>query len=465
MSLPGLPDTHAGGRLWSSEELTSLASGWREIVDEIVGTQPCAVAVSGSAEGLALLAAGSARRPPLVVLGDAVSGQAKALPQGMHVMVPPSLAHLADAWRVEGLRPIVLPADATSTAALMPLQTDGFVIFTSGSTGVPKPAFRPTSHIVAGATARASALGLGPGAGLAGGVSFGAGQGVVHAVTAMVLRGRLRILSRVDYREALSAVEDAHVACWRVSAQFADVLGRVPLSRVPRVPPVCLLSSAVGDAVCARFESRFGVPLRGVYSSTETGAIAVEAAPAADVVRGTVGRPLPGVQVSIGDAPTDDSGVSDVPARVWVRSPWQMAGYGLPPSAVRPGDVDGWWPTRDLATRAADGRLRLHGRLDDCIRTREGRLVNLEAVAERIRTVDGVSAVVVVPLPAEVGVSFGAVVEHSRDRADDLREQMGHVLDEWARPRILRIVDALPRLANGKPDRLACLALLGGAPT
>lgn len=465
MLQPGLPDTYAAGRLWSSDELSCLAAGWRDVIDEVVGTEPCAVAVTGSAEGLALLAAASGRRAPVVVLGDVVAGQAAALPPGLPVMLPPSLAPMADACGAAGLRPVLLPDGASSTAPFIPLQTDGFVIFTSGSTGAPKPVFRPTSHVVDGAMARARALGLGEGDGLAGGVSFASGQGVVHALTAMMLRGRLRLLGRVDYREVLSAVADPLVACWRVSAQFADVLGRVPLSHIPRVPSLCLISSAVGDAVYDRFHTRFGVPLRGVYSSTETGAIAAESAPAADVVRGTVGHPLPGVSIAIGDEPTDDGGDADTSGRVWVRSPWQMAGYGLPPVVERPGDRDGWWPTRDLASRESDGRLRLLGRLDDCIRSREGRLVNLEAVAARIRNVDGVSAAVVVPMPADVGVSFGAVVESTAVDVGELRERLASALDEWARPRAVRVVPSVPRLANGKPDRLACLALLSGAPT
>jgi acyl-coenzyme A synthetase/AMP-(fatty) acid ligase len=461
---PGLPDTHASGRLWSSEELTALAAGWRDIVDEVVGTQPYAVAVTGSAEGLALLAAASARRAPVVVFGETLAGQGATLPRGMRVMVPPSLVHTADACRAEGLRPFLLPVTASSRAPFTPLQTDGFVIFTSGSTGVPKPVFRPARHVMAGAMARAQALGLRAGDGLAGGVSFSSGQGVVHAVTAMLLRGRLRVLGRVDYREVVSAVEDPLVACWRVSAQFADVLGRVPLERIPRMPSVCLVSSALGDAVYDRFERRFGVPLRGVYSSTETGAIAVDAAPASEVVRGTVGHPLPGVSLAIGDHPSTAGATTGTPGRVWVRSSWQMAGYGVPPSVARPGEIDGWWPTRDLASLDPDGRVRLRGRLDDCVRTREGRLVNLEAVAERIRDVDGVSAVVVVPMSADVGVSFGVVVESDEVDVPALRERLGRRLDEWARPRAFRVVPGLPRLDNGKPDRLACLALLSGAP-
>lgn len=462
MQQPGLPDTYAAGRLWSSDELACLAGGWRDLIDEMVGTERCAVIVSGTAEGLTLLAAASARRAHVVVLGDVHAGQTAALPRGMWVVVPPSLAPMSDALRAQGFRTLALPAQAASSAPFSPLQTAGFVIFTSGSTGAPKPVFRPTSHVTAGAMARAAALGLGAGDGLAGGVSFASGQGVVHAVTAMMLRGRLRIVGRVDHREVLSAVQDPHVACWRVSAQFADVLGRIPLSHVPRVPRVCLISSAVGPGVYERFESRYGVPLRGVYSSTETGAVAVDAAAPDAVVRGTVGHPLPGVRVAIGDTPVGAPPAPGTSGRVWVRSPWQMAGYGLPPAVERPGDLDGWWPTRDLASFDPDGRLRLHGRLDDCIRTREGRLVNLEAVAERVRGIEGVSAAVAVPMPADVGPSFGVVVESDHLDVRELRERFGSTLDEWARPRVLRAVPCLPRLANGKPDRLACLALLSG---
>lgn len=465
MLSPRLPDVHASGRMWHAAELHARAATWRDAIDDVVGSGSvgCAVAVPGSAEGIALLAAGLSRRAPLVVVGDtAESWAAGALAAVPALALPPSLSHLADAARSRGLAPILLPDASSSTAPPLDLlSTQGVVVSTSGSTGAPKPVFRPMSRMVAGAMARATALDLRPGDGLVGSVGLASGQGVVHAVTAFMLGGPLHIVGRVDYRELLGALADPAVACWRATAQFAELLGRVPMPSVPRVPPIVLVSSAVSELVHERFVSRFGVPLRGAYSSSESGAIAVDAGPAAEVVAGTVGRPLAGVEVVIGDRPDGTMATPDTSGRIWVRSPWLMAGYGVPPALTWPGDDAGWLATRDLGQLERDGRLRLMGRLDDCVRTREGRLVNLEAVAAQLREVPGVRAVQVLPLVRDAGPTFGALIESDLASAL-LRERIGHSVEEWARPRVLAVLPELPRLPNGKADRLACLSLLDG---
>jgi O-succinylbenzoic acid--CoA ligase len=142
-----------------------------------------------------------------------------------------------------------------------------------------------------------------------------------------------------------------------------------------------------------------------------------------------------------------------------------MAGYGFPPDLER-GDVDGWWPTQDLGRLRADGYLVLGGRRDDAIRTRDNRTVNLAAVAACLCDIDGVADAVVVPVDTPSGRSFGAVVEREQGLTiGEVRMKLADALPAWSRPRALAMVPALPRLPNGKPDRLACAKLLAETPS
>ena len=142
-----------------------------------------------------------------------------------------------------------------------------------------------------------------------------------------------------------------------------------------------------------------------------------------------------------------------------------MAGYGFPPALERPGAVDGWWPTRDLGALDAHGYLTLAGRMDDAIRTRDNRLVNLSLVATALREIPGVTEAVVVPLGSAAGVTFGAVVQCGPGLTlAEVRRGVADALPPWSWPRSLRLVPALPRLPNGRADRRGCIALLETAP-
>jgi O-succinylbenzoic acid--CoA ligase len=465
---PRMPDVCVSGQWSSSQSLAGAADGWVAVVDERVGAGAvCAAALPSSAEGIALLGALSSRMPAFVALsGDpAAWPDAPLLRSGLPLVLPPSLAILRDEAARRGFAPVVLPPPSPAPrGGTRPwLTTDGVVVLSSGSTGAPKVVFRPMARIVAGIVARNQALGLAQGDGLVGGVPLSSGQGVVQVVTAMILGGAIGILRPRDHRDALALLEQPAFTLWRATPHYADVLGRCALASVPRMPPLCVLSSPVSARVFAAFRDRYGVPLRQTYSSTETGVVTVDGGPAPTVVHGSVGFAVDGVRVCIGDSPWRQVPAGTT-ARVWVKSPWLMAGYGAPPDVAPRDDVDGWWGTQDRGALDGDGRLTLDGRIDDAVRTRDGRLVNLADVANALAALPGVRHVVALPIDGDSGAAVGAVLECEDGVTFELlRPAISGGLPSWTRPRHTVIIPELPRLASGKPDRLACLALLAKA--
>lgn len=154
------------------------------------------------------------------------------------------------------------------------------------------------------------------------------------------------------------------------------------------------------------------------------------------------GAPLPGVDVRI-----ERSG------EVLVRGPVLFDGYEGEPARTAAAFRDGWLVTHDLGHWAEDGRLRIDGRADDVIIS-GGVKVPAAAVARTLARAQAVHDVVVVGVPdAEWGERVVAVVEAGdRVRLDDLRDLIEP--RTWA-PRQLVLVGELPRLPNGKPDRVA----------
>ncbi len=467
-----VPSVHAAGGVRSSDEVEAMAARWHGEIERVAGAsgRTLAVALPGNAEGVALFAAMSARPDWMILLPpDARSWTGLGLPDGLTIILPPSLASMADpARRVASFVHLLTESaasDGVRTNGLALLRSEGVVLFTSGTTGAPRPVFRPMQALVSAVRARLDGLGLRPGEGLIAGVALGHGHGLMRLLCAMQLGGPFGLLEPLDHRAALSLLAQPQFGCWSATAHYADVLGRCRLSGPAVVPRICLLSSAVAPTTSQAFLERFGVPLRQNYSSTETGIIAGDYGPPDDVDSATVGRPLSGVEVRIGERPDAALPGGEV-GRIWVRSPWQMTGYGFPPRVDRPGIVDGWWPTRDMGALRVDGRLVLAGRIDDCIRTREGRLVNLAVIAQRLQDLDGVREAIVLPIPGAAGASFGAVIACSDPlTAAALKRLVGEALPDWARPRAMVRVPALPRLPGGKIDRRACVGWLLSPPS
>jgi O-succinylbenzoic acid--CoA ligase len=158
------------------------------------------------------------------------------------------------------------------------------------------------------------------------------------------------------------------------------------------------------------------------------------------------GVPFDGVGLAIGGD-----------GRVRIGGPTLFDGYEGDPAATREALVDGWFVTSDAGRLDEDGRLQLLGRMDDMV-VSGGVNVPAAAVARRLREHPAVTAAEVLGVPDEEwGNRLVAYVVAADGRSVDLDELRDWVAGahprSWA-PRRLVVLDALPTLGNGKPDRL-----------
>jgi o-succinylbenzoate---CoA ligase len=154
------------------------------------------------------------------------------------------------------------------------------------------------------------------------------------------------------------------------------------------------------------------------------------------------GRPLDGVEIRI-----DEDG------QVLLRGPMLFDGYEGEPDRTAAAFRDGWLLTNDLGHWAEDGRLRIDGRADDVIIS-GGVKVPARSVATMIHAGIPGPAVEVIGVPdPEWGERVVAVV--AATNAISLDHLRGLVEPrEWA-PRQVVVVEDIPLLPNGKPDREA----------
>lgn len=117
------------------------------------------------------------------------------------------------------------------------------------------------------------------------------------------------------------------------------------------------------DALKAWY-GRLGLPLQEVYAMTENcGGCTLM--PLDDMRPGTVGMPLPGVQIK-----TDEH-----TGEVLMRAPWLMKGYYKDPEKTAQVLRGGWLHTGDQGELAQDGYLRLTGRVSDTFKSAKGKYI------------------------------------------------------------------------------------------
>ena len=155
---------------------------------------------------------------------------------------------------------------------------------------------------------------------------------------------------------------------------------------------------------------------------------------------GSVGKPLPGVEVRVVDPDTGTDVEEGVVGELWVDSNQNVA--------------EGWLHTGDLARRDADGYIYPSGRLSDTI-NRGGEKFGPIEVEEALRTHPAVTDVAVAGISdEEMGQRVGAAVV--ADQPVTLEELRSHCRDRIAYfklPERLMIVDGIPYSATGKVNR------------
>ncbi|SBN64121.1 O-succinylbenzoic acid--CoA ligase [Curtobacterium sp. 9128] len=371
---------------------------------------------------------------PLVRLG---ASDPLAVLRGLEAALAGGPALLPVAEGVPAL-PTPAPADVEQRVAL--------VVETSGSTGTGKRVALSSEALLAGAAAADAALG-GPG-------------GWVLALPTHYIAG-LNVLTRsIAAGTTPSVVAPGHFEAGAF-ADAADQLATGPAAprRYTSLVPVQLArvlddprataALAGFDAVLVGGQSTPG-PLReravaaGVHVVTTYGASETSGGCVYD------GQPFGTVRTELVDG------------ELLLHGPMLAEGYlgDADRTAATFVERDGlrWYRTGDAAT-LDDGRVRVLGRLDDVIIS-GGEKVPLGLVERHVRELPGQDAAVVTRRDSGEWGEVPVVVTATPLDLDTVRAHVGAALGRAARPAEVLVVDRVPMLASGKPDRRAIRALV-----
>jgi malonyl-CoA/methylmalonyl-CoA synthetase len=359
--------------------------------------------------------------------------------------------------------------DADARFPEPPGEAPALIVYTSGTTGAPKGAVLPRRAIAADLDGLAQAWEWTEADALVHGLPLFHVHGLVLGVLGPLRRGgRLEHVGRFTSEAVADALARGGTMLFGVPTMYhrlaADAEHSAELRDALRRARLLVSGSAGLPGVDRRrIEALTGQRVLERYGMTET--LITTAAPAAgDRPAGTVGPPVPGVEIRLRDddgalvEPGDEATIGEIE----VRGPTLFTGYLNRPDATAEVLRDGWFRTGDLATRDAGGALRIVGRrATDLIKTGgykvgagevEGALLEHPAVAE---------AAVKGEPDDDLGERIVAWIVLRDGAPADPRELADHVaalLSPHKRPRDVRILAALPRNEMGKVLKAALTA-------
>jgi o-succinylbenzoate---CoA ligase len=366
--------------------------------------------------------------------------------------VPDAPATLIPAIRaaLDGTGPAVLPLAEGETAPEVPDRVPlpvAVVVRTSGTSGVPKAVAVSSGALLASAAATESALG-GPGEwvlALPGHYIAGV-QVIVRAIAAGTepvplapgpfdaVAFALTVLGLPADRRWYTAVVPTQLHRIVEASERGDPRVREAIQGLDAV----LVGGGRLPADLAARADAAGVRVRRTYGASETAGGCVYD-----------GVPLAGVEVRIADGEVQLSG--PMLAEGYLGQPERTAAAFLEEPGRR------WYRTGDAGEWDGE-RLSVTGRLDDVIVT-GGEKVSLGLVERAVQALPGLEDALVVRAADPEWGDVPVVIATTAVPLETVRDGVAAVLGRVAAPRRIVVVNAIPLLRSGKPDRRALAAL------
>ncbi|WP_374468817.1 AMP-binding protein [Phenylobacterium sp.] len=320
------------------------------------------------------------------------------------------------------------------------------IIYTSGTTGRSKGAMLSHGALAANAVALHQAWGITPDDVLLHALPIFHVHGLFVALHCAFLSGCPMVwLAKFSDGEVLAGLSRATVMMG-VPTFYTRLLAN-PAFGAEAAAGVRLFisgSAPLLPSTFAEFEARTGQRILERYGMSE--AVIITTNPLhGERIAGSVGFPLPGVELRIGGG--EETGVIEI------RGPSVFGGYWrMPEKTAEEFTADGFFVTGDVGRQDADGRVWISGRAKDLIIS-GGYNVYPKEVELVLDETSGVveSAVIGVPHP-DFGEAVVAVVIGRGEEAALIAEARRQ-LAAYKAPKRVVFVDELPRNAMGKVQK------------
>ncbi|HZX68289.1 MAG TPA: AMP-binding protein [Candidatus Elarobacter sp.] len=275
----------------------------------------------------------------------------------------------------------------------------------------------------------------------------------------LVAGGRALLRERFDAPSVIAALAGGDATMFfGVPTMYVRILEQAGDVRFDRVRLFVSGSAALPATVHEEFARRFGIAILERYGSTEFG-FALSNRYDGPRYAGTVGFPLPGVDVRLADPNTGELVGAGATGEILVHGPNVFAGYWRNGSATESAfahDAGGrlWYKSGDLATFDPERGYAINGRLKELVISGGFNVYPIEVETELLR-IPGIRAAALIGQPdaarGEIPVAFVEVDDgFDPDAALALLRER---LASFKVPKALYTIEALPRNAMGKVEK------------
>jgi long-chain acyl-CoA synthetase len=344
-----------------------------------------------------------------------------------------------------------------------PVQRDdddvAVILHTSGTTGKPKGAMLTHANLTRNADVGVRTLiETGPDDVVMGCLPLFHVFGLTCGLNGAVLAGAmLTLIPRFDPRKALEVIERDGVTVFEGVPTMYSALLSVASEASPeatRSLRTCVSGgAALPVQVLTDFEKAFGCTVLEGYGLSESSPSAAFNHPHRPRKAGSIGTPIEGVELRVVDldgveVPQGDAG------EIQIRGHNVMKGYwNLPDATAATITPDGWLNTGDVGRIDEDGYFYIVDRTKDLI-IRGGYNVYPREIEEVLYEHPAVGEAAVIGIPHDsLGEEVGAAVALKKGAsvtADELREYVKARVAAYKYPRLVWLVDALPKGPTGK---------------
>jgi len=328
--------------------------------------------------------------------------------------------------------------------------------FSSGSTGRPKRIARNHTQLLWELDALKNTLGLRPEDRFLGVAPFSHVNGLMRSMLASFRAGAsLYPVAHFDRHRVAGLIEQEQLTVFIAVPFMFIVLAETRFDPAPKFGlRWCISASAPLPLKYNRlFHDKFGIYIRQLYGSTETGTMSVNLSDDITDTLDSVGAPLPEIEFAIvnDNAQRVETGMV---GQVIVSSPGAIRGYDGLPELNAQVFRDGFFFTGDLGRLDEEGRLYLQGRLKFLI-NKSGFKIDPREVESVLEEHPGVDKVAVVGVATSYGDEKvkAVIVRRGPCTEVELAEFCRGKIADFKIPSVFEFLEEMPTSPTGKIRR------------